>query len=105
MIKEITVKELNNWITEKKDFQLIDVREKHEKEIADIGGELIPLSTIPGSLDRFQEKPVVIYCRSGKRSADATQYVQQNLKRNDIYNVKGGILAWSDEVDSTIKKY
>ena len=105
MIKEITVTELNQCLKDQKDFQLIDVREAHEKEIADIGGELIPLSTIPGSLNKFREKPVVIYCRSGKRSADATQYVQQNLKRNDIYNLKGGILAWSDEVDSTIKKY
>lgn len=105
MIKEVTVQELNECLKINKDFQLIDVREAHEKEIADIGGELIPLSTIPGSLDRFENKPVVIYCRSGKRSAEATQYVQQNLNRNDIYNLKGGILAWSDEIDSNIKKY
>lgn len=105
MIKEVSVRELNECIKNHKDFQLIDVREPHEKEIADIGGELIPLSTIPGSLDQIKDKPVVIYCRSGKRSAEATQYIQQNLKRNDIYNLKGGILAWSDEVDPTITKY
>ncbi len=105
MIKEITVKELHECIQHQKDFQLVDVREANEKEIADIGGELIPLSTIPGSLERFKNTPVVIYCRSGKRSADAVQYVQQNLDRQDIYNLKGGILAWSDEIDSTITKY
>lgn len=105
MIKEVTVQELNQCIQNQKDFQLIDVREPHEKAIADIGGTLIPLSSIPGSLDQFQDKPVVIYCRSGKRSADATRYVQQNLNRNDIFNLKGGILAWSDEIDSSITKY
>lgn len=105
MIKEVTVKELSQFLQIKKDFQLIDVREPHEKEIADIGGELIPLSTIPGELDKIQDKPVVVYCRSGKRSADATQYIQQNLKRDNIYNLKGGILAWSDEIDQTIQKY
>ena len=105
MIKEITVSELNHWIAEKKDFQLIDVREAHEKQIADIGGQLIPLQTIPGSLDQILAKEVVIYCRSGKRSSDATQYLQPNLKREDIYNLKGGILAWSDEIDSSITKY
>ncbi|CAG5077323.1 rhodanese-like domain-containing protein [Parvicella tangerina] len=105
MIKEITVNELNQCLNAKKEFQLIDVREPHEKAIADIGGELIPLSSIPKSLNRIGKKPVVVYCRSGKRSADATQYLQQNLKRDDIYNLKGGILAWSDEIDSSIVKY
>lgn len=105
MIKEVSVIELNKCIKNHKNFQLIDVREPHEKEIADIGGELIPLSTIPGSLDLIKDMPVVVYCRSGKRSADATRYIQQNLKRNDIYNLKGGILAWSDEVDPSVTKY
>jgi rhodanese-related sulfurtransferase len=105
MINELTVTELNNWIKENKAFQLIDVREPHEKEIADLGGDLIPLGTIPGSLDKFSSQTVVIYCRSGKRSGDAVQYAQSNLKRNDIYNLKGGILAWSDEIDSSVTKY
>lgn len=105
MIKEVSVKELKECININKDFQLIDVREPHEKEIADIGGELIPLATIPGSLERIKDKPVVVYCRSGKRSAEATQYIQQNLNRSDIYNLKGGILAWSDEIDPQVKKY
>lgn len=105
MIKELTVTELNNWIEQNKEFQLIDVREANEKDIADIGGDLIPLQTIPGSLEKFTTKPIVIYCRSGKRSGEATQYAQQNLNRTDIYNLKGGILAWSDQIDATIKKY
>ncbi|MCB9195843.1 MAG: rhodanese-like domain-containing protein [Flavobacteriales bacterium] len=105
MIPEITVEQLQKWINEKEEFQLIDVREPHEKLIADIGGELIPLGQVPENLHQFSNKKVVIYCRSGKRSADATEYASDQLNRSDIFNLKGGILAWGDKIDSTITKY
>jgi adenylyltransferase/sulfurtransferase len=106
MAKQIKVDTLNQWIKEKKDFQLIDVREPHEKEIADIGGALIPLGTVPSELTQIdKEKTVVIYCRSGKRSEDAVNFITSNLKLTEVYNLTGGILTWADEIDKTITKY
>lgn len=106
MVKEITVTELKSWIDTNKDFQLIDVRELHESDIATIGGEIIPLKTIPHNLSKISnEKQVVVYCRSGKRSANAIEFIQDQTGNHDLLNLKGGILAWSDEIDNTIKKY
>ncbi len=106
MIKEINVATLQQWLNENKDFQLIDVREPHEKEIADIGGELIPLGTVPEHIDAVsKDKTVVVYCRSGKRSAQATQFLQEALSHKEIYNLEGGILDWADKIDNSITKY
>ena len=77
MIEEITVQELKALKDENKDFQLIDVREPAEADEFNIGGELIPLNTVPQNIDRISEdKTVVVHCRSGKRSANAIQYLQ-----------------------------
>ncbi|MDH5366327.1 MAG: rhodanese-like domain-containing protein [Cyclobacteriaceae bacterium] len=106
MVKEITVTELKSWIDTNKDFQLIDVRDVHELDIATIGGENIPLNTIPQNLSKISDnKQVIVYCRSGKRSANAIKYIQNQTGQQNLFNLKGGILAWSDEIDNSIKKY
>ena len=88
------------------DFQLIDVREPNEQEVAQIGGELIPLATVPDNVNKFsRDKNVVVHCRSGKRSANAIHYLEQHHQFDNLYNLAGGILAWSDEVDPTVQKY
>jgi len=105
-MKEITVSELKQMMDNKDDFQLIDVREPHEFEIANLDGELIPLSTIAQAKDQIQkDKKVVIHCRSGARSGQAVQYLEKELGHDQMYNLKGGILAWSDEIDNSIPKY
>lgn len=104
-MEEITAKELKKLMDSKEDFQLIDVREQKEFDFANIGGELFPLNTIPQNLDKIaKDKKVVVYCRSGARSANAIQYLEKNGFK-DLFNLKGGILAWSDDVDPSIKKY
>lgn len=104
-MQEITVKELKNLMDSGEDFQLIDVREQKEFDFANIGGELIPLNTIPDNLDKIaKDKKVVVHCRSGARSANAIQYLEQQ-GFSDLHNLKGGILAWSDEIDPGIQKY
>ncbi len=104
-MNEITAKELKALMDAKEDFQLVDVREQKEFDFTNIGGELIPLNTIPQSLDKIaKDKKVVVYCRSGARSANAIQYLEQQ-GFSDLYNLKGGILAWSDDVDPSVKKY
>ena len=107
MVKEITVEELNQLIAEKADFQLIDVREPHETEIATIGGELIPLGEVQNNLQRFDKEAnkVVVYCRSGKRSATAIRAIQERTGQENLYNLEGGILAWADKIDQSITKY
>ncbi len=105
-MKEITVKELKQMMDDGADFQLIDVREPNEYEVAEIGGELIPLSTVPDNVDKFsREKQVVVHCRSGKRSGNAIQFLEQQHGFDNLHNLVGGILAWSDEIDSSIQKY
>lgn len=105
-MKEITVKELKQMMDNGEDFQLIDVREPNEYEVAEIGGELIPLATVPSNVDKFsKDKKVVVHCRSGKRSANAIQFLEQQHGFDNLYNLEGGILAWSDEIDPNIQKY
>lgn len=98
-MKEITVQELKRLKDTNADFQLIDVREEHEFDEANLNGHLIPLGEI---LDRANEvskdKQVVIHCRSGKRSATAIQALETNLGYTNLYNLKGGILAYIEEI-------
>lgn len=106
MLKEKTVVELKEMMDKESDFQLIDVREPHEYEIANIGGELIPMGEIIYEEERIAtDKPVVIHCRSGKRSAHVILQLQSMYALDNLYNLKGGILAWSDEIDPSVAKY
>ena len=106
MVKEITVAELKRWQDEGIDFQLIDVREHHEYASASMGGELIPLGSLMQERERVAtQKPVVIHCRSGVRSANAIISLQQFFptEYNNLYNLKGGIMAWANEIDPTLR--
>lgn len=102
-MKEITVQELKHLIDTKSDFQLIDVREAHEYEQANIGGEHIPMADVPHNIDRIQtNKQVVIHCRSGGRSGNIIQWLEKNHGFDNLYNLKGGILAWAREIDDSL---
>lgn len=106
MVKEISVLELKAMIDAKEPFQLIDVREQREFDIANLNGELIPLGSIPDAVDKInKDKKVIIHCRSGARSAQAVQFLQQKLGHENLYNLRGGILAWADQVDPSMPKY
>jgi rhodanese-related sulfurtransferase len=105
-MKEITVLELKSKMDGGEDFQLIDVREENEREFANIGGEHIPMGSIAEKIDMIsKDKEVVIYCRSGSRSGQVVNFLEMNHGIEKLYNLKGGILAWSDEIDTSIKKY
>ena len=104
--EEISVEKLNNWMKTGFDFQLIDVREPYEQEIASIGGILIPKGVILDHLDQIdRHKKVVIYCRSGKRSHDVIDLLSKKVGLNNLLNLKGGILAWADQIDPSMAKY
>ena len=79
---------------------------KNEREFTNIGGDHISMGSVMQNLDKInKEKDVVIYCRSGSRSGQVISFLEMNHGFDNIYNLKGGILAWADEIDSDIKKY
>lgn len=99
-MKGITVKELQQLIAGKNDFQLIDVREQDEHEEFNIGGTLVPLGEIVSYLDKIQkDKPVIIYCRKGIRSQFAIQKLQDKFPFTNLYNLIGGTEAWKKEIE------
>lgn len=103
MVKEITVQELKTMRDENKDFQLIDVREQFEFDAANLNGELIPLGNIMLETEKIAtDKPVVIHCRSGARSAAAIMQLEQTHGFTNLYNLKGGILAWIAQIDPSL---
>ncbi len=105
-IKEITADELYNWQVTGEKFQLIDVREPDEYEIVNIGAELIPLATIADNADKIdRDKKVVIHCKLGGRSAKAVRELEEKFGFDNLYNLKGGIFAYIDEVEPELTKY
>lgn len=106
MVNEIGVKELKQWLEEEKDFQLIDVRETYEYDIANLEGELVPLNTILNYVENIaKDKPVVIHCRSGVRSANAIKVLQKQFGFENLLNLRGGILDWAKTIDTTMPTY
>jgi rhodanese-related sulfurtransferase len=105
-MKEVTPIELKKMIDAHEDFQLIDVREEHEAEVCNLGGQLIPMGTVLEHVDEIaKDKKVVVHCRSGKRSATVIQALEQQFGFTNLYNLKGGILAYADDVDPSLSKY
>ncbi|KLT65067.1 MULTISPECIES: rhodanese-like domain-containing protein [Pedobacter] len=105
-MKEISVQELKEKIDNKEDFQLIDVRETFEYEVSNLDGENIPLGGILIEADKVsKDKPVIIQCRSGKRSAAAVMQLEAQYGYDNLYNLKGGILAWQEAFDPNMPVY
>jgi rhodanese-related sulfurtransferase len=104
-MKEISVLELKEKMDNNEDFQLIDVREDFEYEMSNLGGISIPLGGVLIEADKiWKDKPVVIMCRSGKRSAAAIMQLEQ-LGYTNLSNLQGGILAWASEIDPELSVY
>jgi adenylyltransferase/sulfurtransferase len=106
-VPETTVEELKARVDRRAPFFLLDVRETHEYQISRIAGStLIPLGQLPariGELSSVSGQEIVVYCKSGIRSAKAVTILKEN--GIEAKNLKGGILAWIDKVDSTLAKY
>jgi sulfur-carrier protein adenylyltransferase/sulfurtransferase len=104
-VPEITPRDLKTRLDRGDDLYILDVREPHEYQICNLGGHLMPLGDLSkraSELDSSRE--IVAHCRSGKRSAEAVEFLQRAGFRK-VLNLKGGILAWSDEVDPSVPKY
>ena len=104
--KEITATDLYDWQVKGKKFKLIDVREPSEYKIVQIGGTLIPLSTISEHADEIpSDIDVVFLCKSGIRSLKAIKELEDKFPYNNLYNLKGGILAYIDQVQPELTRY
>ena len=105
-VEEISVREFAKWQANGSSYQLIDVREPYEYAIANLGGELIPVSQLVTQLDRIDRtKPVIVHCRSGVRSARAIRTLHEHGGFQQLLNLKGGILAYAREVDPSLPEY
>ena len=105
-VPAISAPELKRKMDTGEPFELIDVREAFEYEIARIdGAKLIPLGEIAERADELhREQPIIVHCHSGQRSAHAVRLLQQCGFAN-VYNLEGGIDAWSDQIDRSVPKY
>ncbi|CAN5586827.1 hypothetical protein BH20ACI4_BH20ACI4_17980 [soil metagenome] len=106
-MQEITVTELKQKMDNGEDIELIDVRQPDEYAFAKIeGAKLIPLGEIMKRMDEIDDtKEVIVQCKSGGRSGRAIEAMQRAGFKGELKNLKGGITAWSNEVDSSIPKY
>ena len=107
MVEEIGAVELKKKLDDEEDFQLIDVRQPDEYAFAKIeGAKLIPLGEILGRMGELDpEKEVVIHCIMGGRSARAIEALRAAGYSGPLKNLRGGITAWSNEVDPKVPKY
>jgi len=104
-IPEITPQDLKARLDRGDDLYILDVREPHEYQICNIHGHLIPLGELPRRIHELDSsREIVAHCRSGKRSAEAIEFLQKAGFRK-VWNLKGGILAWSDQIDPNVPKY
>lgn len=104
-IPQLTVRALKQMLDAGKDLMILDVREPYEYQIANIGGTLIPQNDVPQRLAEIdRDREIVVQCRSGARSQRIAEFLKQ-AGYPKVVNLAGGILAWSDEIDPTVKKY
>ncbi len=102
---DIEPSELKARMDANESFTLLDVREPDEYEFCNLGGKLIPLGELPTRHAELDPKsPIVVHCKMGGRSARATEYLR-GLGFENVQNLRGGINAWSHEIDETIPKY
>src|SRR5271169_5932259 len=104
-VPEITPRDLKARLDRGDDLYILDVREPHQYQICNLGGHLIPLGDLSKRVSELDSsREIVAHCRSGKRSAEAVEFLQRAGFRK-VLNLKGGILAWSDDVDPSVPKY
>jgi adenylyltransferase/sulfurtransferase len=99
------VQQLKQRIDTGEEVYLLDVREPFEYQIANLGGKLIPLNDVPRRLAEVdRDREVIVHCKSGGRSQAAAEFLR-NAGYPRVANLAGGILAWADQIDPTVRKY
>ncbi len=104
-IPQMSVQEFKRRRDAGEEIFLLDVREPFEHQIAQIGGHLIPLNELPDRVDELSpEKEIVVHCKSGGRSQRAAEFLAKNGFAR-LHNLAGGITAWANEIDPSVRKY
>jgi adenylyltransferase/sulfurtransferase len=104
-IAQITVNTLKERIDKGEDVFILDVREPFEYQIANIGGKLIPQNDVPKRLAEIpRDREIVVHCKTGGRSQRIAEFLHQSGYPR-VANVSGGIFAWADQIDPSVKKY
>lgn len=107
MLPELTPATLHARLAAGEDIQLVDVREELEFDYCRLPGSvLVPLGEVPRRTAEIRSAgPVVLICHHGVRSAQALAYLQHRLGYQNVLNLKGGIDAWSRDVDPSVPVY
>jgi len=102
----VTPLQLKVLLDKNSDLFVLDVREPNELAICRLENSRdIPLGILPLRYEEVpRDKPVIVLCKMGGRSAQAMQFLQSKGYRN-VSNLVGGIIRWIDEVDPSLKKY
>ena len=104
-IPQITPVELKRRLDAGDDLFVLDVREPHEYQIANLGAKLIPLGELPNRLGELDpNREIVVHCKSGGRSQKASELLAQNGFKK-LHNLAGGINGWATDVDPKVPKY
>jgi len=106
-MEEITSTELKQRLDKGEDIQIIDVREDNEVALARIPNSVhIPLGQVLNRMDEIDpDRETVVHCKMGGRSARAIDALQRSGFKGKLVNLKGGIIGWSNEVDSSVPEY
>ena len=106
-MEEMTATGLKQRLDNGDDIQIIDVRENDEVAIARIpNSKHIPLAQVLNRMDEIDpNRETVVHCKMGGRSARAVEALQRSGFQGKLFNLKGGITGWSNEVDPSVPKY
>lgn len=99
----ISALELHHAMQKGQEFEIVDVREPYEYDACNIGSLHIPMGEICNRIaDLPKNKNIVIMCRSGKRAEAVANILMTDYSISNVYILDGGILAWKDQIDSTL---
>jgi len=102
---EITPEELKMRLDRKDNLFILDVREPQEYAVNNLNGHLIPLNQLPKRLDELDSsREIIVHCKMGGRSARAVDFLRQSGFQN-VKNLVGGMDAWVQRIDPTMKRY
>jgi adenylyltransferase/sulfurtransferase len=104
-VPEIRAEDLKKRLDAGENLFLLDVRDEFEFETSNIGGHLIPLAELPSRVKELDaNQKIVAVCKMGPRGAKAVQFLHK-AGFTHVWNLTGGIHAWSDRVDHGVRKY
>ena len=105
MVPEISVHELHDLVSANAEVFILDVRNPDEYALCNLKGHLIPMGELPNRFNELNpDAYIVVHCHAGGRSRRATEFLKDKGFKQ-VFNLRGGITAWANEIDSSMPKY